>query len=527
MIPFRKAVSLLLAVVFVFSSALFAFAEDKKANSSEEKSDLIQIEVETNKSKYRTTSTAKITVTVTNNRSSPLFNVKSQAIFNELVPVNKRISTTHKSAECLQPGDSFTFSYRALLNAEEFELGLLSRLTLIFKKFFKGAYHIESADHTGKDITIEKQTDEISFGKFRAENLIEVAYSTKEPSAFREKDNPPEPDDTENKLAAGTTTTVTTTKAPSETTTAPQKKPSPTEAPEADQTPFYPVNREKMYSDDYILPSDSEYITSSDLDKFDYYEMDYVTNEIYARHGYIFKTEKFARYFESKSWYRGTVSDMSEVEKRLSVVERKNLDTIVAYEKALGWRESDTTKKSTENKRTTTSPATTANKQNSSYETRAYSKYISFLKENAGSIGQCDAADINGDGVFDLIIESFNGNAAVYTYNDQYGIYGLYSATKGKGSAMDVYYSVVNQLVIFPTADTGGSTYSTVKFNNTDAYITDTLKYNNGKFESGCFYNGAEITAQEHDKIVDSYKNQYYTVDGNVSQLIGTLEDLI
>lgn len=110
-----------------------------------------------------------------------------------------------------------------------------------------------------------------------------------------------------------------------------------TQAP-SNYTYYYPVSRYKMYSDDYILPTDVQRISVRDLEKFTYEEMDYVTNEIYARHGYIFKSPDLARYFESKSWYKGTVSDMGAVEQKFSSVENANLQTIVSYEKSKGWR---------------------------------------------------------------------------------------------------------------------------------------------------------------------------------------------
>ncbi len=114
--------------------------------------------------------------------------------------------------------------------------------------------------------------------------------------------------------------------------------------------PYFVVSREKMYSDDYILPTDTRRISSSDLDKFTYYEMDFVINEIYARHGYIFKDSTFAEYFKSKTWYKGTTSSMSKVEKKFSTIESDNIATIIAYEKAKGWREEKSTAKHNESK---------------------------------------------------------------------------------------------------------------------------------------------------------------------------------
>lgn len=60
-------------------------------------------------------------------------------------------------------------------------------------------------------------------------------------------------------------------------------------------------------------------------------------NEIYARRGAKFDSKSNREYFEGKSWYKGTCSK-SEAEKKFNKYEKKNVDTIVAYEKSKGWR---------------------------------------------------------------------------------------------------------------------------------------------------------------------------------------------
>ncbi len=432
----KKTVSILLALVFVFSSVTFAFAEDTKKADESDSTDVIRIETETNKNKYRTSATAKITVTVTNEGDKPLFDVHAQAIFNELKPVNKKSSTTAKSVGCLQPGDSFTFSYKTILNIEEFDVNIFSRLTIIFMEFFKGAYFIESEDNTGKDTTVKKQTNSITFGKFKAENLVEVSYSTKEKKTTSKTESTTEDkfaissDDT---LATTTTTTTTTTEEHTERTT--------------------------RYYDEYepTRPQATEPRTT-------------------RPHTTEPRTTK-----PRTTWYEPTTRP------------------------------------------TTTEP----HFDNPTYEERAYSEYIEFLRENSSVIGQCDAADINGDGIYELLIEDYQGSGIVYTYNDQYGIYELHSEPRGKSVDGEMYYSVKNQLVIFPTADTGGETYTTVHFTLYDIAVTSELVYNNGKYDTGCFRNGVEISRQEYDSTVNSYANQYYYVDGNPEQLIGVLEGLI
>lgn len=60
--------------------------------------------------------------------------------------------------------------------------------------------------------------------------------------------------------------------------------------------------------DAYILPeSASRYYTRSELTPLDSDTLQMAINEIYARHGRKFDTPSVRTYFESKSWYRGTV----------------------------------------------------------------------------------------------------------------------------------------------------------------------------------------------------------------------------
>lgn len=66
---------------------------------------------------------------------------------------------------------------------------------------------------------------------------------------------------------------------------------------------------------DYILPdSDSRAYTYDELSNLSQDELRLAINEIYARHGRIFDAADLQNYFNSKSWYNGTVSadDFSE-----------------------------------------------------------------------------------------------------------------------------------------------------------------------------------------------------------------------
>lgn len=82
-------------------------------------------------------------------------------------------------------------------------------------------------------------------------------------------------------------------------------------------------------SSDYILPeSHSKLITINQLDRLEKSQLDYARNEIYARHGYIFKSKNYIDYFMGKSWYKIN-KDFSE--NNFNDIEKENLKIINNY----------------------------------------------------------------------------------------------------------------------------------------------------------------------------------------------------
>ena len=62
-------------------------------------------------------------------------------------------------------------------------------------------------------------------------------------------------------------------------------------------------------SGDYVIPdSSTRYLTNADLNGLSEWQIRIARNEIYARHGRIFKSDDLADYFASKSWYTPSVS---------------------------------------------------------------------------------------------------------------------------------------------------------------------------------------------------------------------------
>lgn len=81
----------------------------------------------------------------------------------------------------------------------------------------------------------------------------------------------------------------------------------------------------------YIFPkSGSEKLLYSDVSKFKKEHLTLARNEIYARHGLIFKTELFKSYFSKKSWYmptpnfKGSDEELNDVEKYNIQLIKKN-----------------------------------------------------------------------------------------------------------------------------------------------------------------------------------------------------------
>jgi|GEM_PF-5298814 len=78
---------------------------------------------------------------------------------------------------------------------------------------------------------------------------------------------------------------------------------------------------------DTLIPEiDTRYYTDKDVQGKSKDEIQAMLNELYARHGYIFKDETLKSQYEKESWYKGTETDMSKVEQSFNTYEKKNLE---------------------------------------------------------------------------------------------------------------------------------------------------------------------------------------------------------
>lgn len=104
------------------------------------------------------------------------------------------------------------------------------------------------------------------------------------------------------------------------------KKPAETQEPD----------ERRNEEDGYVLADSSiRYLTQEDLAGLTKDQLRVARNEIYARHGRIFQDQSLQTYFESKSWYTGTIAPEDFQQSMLSDVERANTALISEYENSL------------------------------------------------------------------------------------------------------------------------------------------------------------------------------------------------
>ena len=84
---------------------------------------------------------------------------------------------------------------------------------------------------------------------------------------------------------------------------------------------------------EYIIPdSNSRYLIASDLAGLTKEELRLARNEIYARHGRKFQDQELQTYFNSKSWYNGTIEPENFSNDLLDEYEKANVEYIKTFE---------------------------------------------------------------------------------------------------------------------------------------------------------------------------------------------------
>lgn len=94
-----------------------------------------------------------------------------------------------------------------------------------------------------------------------------------------------------------------------------------------------PIPTEIPVQSEYVLAeSGSAYLTREQVTELSLYEMYLARNEIYARHGRMFKKEDLQQYFNSQSWYTPMYSPEAFSESGFNDYEKENIKLIKSVE---------------------------------------------------------------------------------------------------------------------------------------------------------------------------------------------------
>lgn len=81
---------------------------------------------------------------------------------------------------------------------------------------------------------------------------------------------------------------------------------------------------------DVFPHSSTQLLNSWEVEALSNTDLTYAINEIYARHGYIFKSEELRLYFEQFDWYHGTIPADAFSYEMLNSIEQQNLDLMAS-----------------------------------------------------------------------------------------------------------------------------------------------------------------------------------------------------
>lgn len=106
------------------------------------------------------------------------------------------------------------------------------------------------------------------------------------------------------------------------------------ESMETNNGGFNPDDFSHEYRDYIFDDSDYRELTDSDLENLSSFELRIARNEIYARHGKIFKTRGIQEYFKLLPWYEGISENIGD--EKLNDTEKTNIIKIKEFEDAIG-----------------------------------------------------------------------------------------------------------------------------------------------------------------------------------------------
>ena len=85
------------------------------------------------------------------------------------------------------------------------------------------------------------------------------------------------------------------------------------------------INLSQYYIEGKYKVASCRFLIDSDLVNLSKMELRIMRNEIFARYGYKFKSDKLKTYFDSKEWYKPTIENVDEF---LTDIEKRNINFI-------------------------------------------------------------------------------------------------------------------------------------------------------------------------------------------------------
>ena len=116
----------------------------------------------------------------------------------------------------------------------------------------------------------------------------------------------------------------------------PTLEPSPTASPVG--TPEALLPNGDPDPEPLIRMLDSRAMDYAELSAFSREQIGYIRNGVFALSGKVFETQKYIDYFSSKGWYTPYSSDDDVIAARFNELQTRNLETIIQYERDMGWR---------------------------------------------------------------------------------------------------------------------------------------------------------------------------------------------
>jgi hypothetical protein len=89
---------------------------------------------------------------------------------------------------------------------------------------------------------------------------------------------------------------------------------------------FYKVTKGDITGSRLYPEASYKILEISELKNLEKEDLDIMRNEIFAGHGYIFKTEKWNKYFTNQDWYNPRYENVTE---KLTIIEKINIERIL------------------------------------------------------------------------------------------------------------------------------------------------------------------------------------------------------